>query len=116
VIYLGTARLSEKPLEPLALAQSIIAVAGGIFLIGGLWTPIIATLLAVDQVWIALSLFLSNQADIVIPTFLAVLAASVAMLGPGAWSIDARLFGRRRFPGHRGNRPEQSRARRPNDV
>jgi putative oxidoreductase len=29
--------------------------------------------------------------------FLAVLAAGVAMLGPGAWSIDARLFGRKRF-------------------
>jgi hypothetical protein len=26
-----------------------------------------------------------------------VLAAAVAMLGPGAWSVDARLFGRRRF-------------------
>ena len=29
--------------------------------------------------------------------FLAVLTAGVAMLGPGAWSIDARLFGRKRF-------------------
>jgi hypothetical protein len=25
----------------------------------------------------------------------------VAMLGPGAWSIDARLFGRKRFDIHR---------------
>jgi uncharacterized membrane protein YphA (DoxX/SURF4 family) len=32
-----------------------------------------------------------------IHAFLAVLLASVAMLGPGAWSIDARLFGRKRF-------------------
>jgi hypothetical protein len=29
--------------------------------------------------------------------FLAVLSVSVAMLGPGAWSVDARLFGRKRF-------------------
>jgi hypothetical protein len=28
---------------------------------------------------------------------LAVLTAAVAMLGPGAWSIDARRFGRQRF-------------------
>jgi uncharacterized membrane protein YphA (DoxX/SURF4 family) len=27
--------------------------------------------------------------------FLAAVAGSVALLGPGAWSIDARLFGRR---------------------
>ena len=28
---------------------------------------------------------------------LAVLAISLAMLGPGAWSVDAYLFGRKRF-------------------
>jgi hypothetical protein len=36
-------------------------------LIAGLWTPIIGTLLALDELWIALSLYLSPQADIVIP-------------------------------------------------
>jgi hypothetical protein len=28
---------------------------------------------------------------------LAVLGASLAMVGPGAWSIDARLFGRKQI-------------------
>ena len=97
VIYVGTVSLSGKPSEPITLAQGLIAVAGGIILIAGLWTPIVGTLLALDQLWIALSLYLSHQADIVIPISLAALSASVAMLGPGAWSIDARLFGRRRF-------------------
>jgi|HubBroStandDraft_1064217.scaffolds.fasta_scaffold47845_2 putative oxidoreductase len=97
VIYLGTVSLFAKPSEPITLAQSLISVAGGIFLLGGLWTPIMGTLLAIDGVWIALSFYLSHAADIVIPIFLAVLSASVAMLGPGAWSIDARLFGRRRL-------------------
>jgi uncharacterized membrane protein YphA (DoxX/SURF4 family) len=96
VIYIGTASLSGKP-EPIILGQSLIAVAGGIFLLVGLWTPIMGTLLAIDEVWIALSLYVSHRSDIVIPLFLAVLSASVAMLGPGAWSIDARLFGRRRL-------------------
>jgi uncharacterized membrane protein YphA (DoxX/SURF4 family) len=39
---------------------------------------------------------------------LAVLAISVAMLGPGAWSVDARLFGRKRLnlgPRNRGRNP-----------
>jgi uncharacterized membrane protein YphA (DoxX/SURF4 family) len=97
VIYIATASISGKPSEPITLSQSLIAVAGGIILIAGLWTPIIGTLLALDELWIALSLYLSHHEDIVIPIFLAVLSASVAMLGPGAWSIDARLFGRRRF-------------------
>jgi len=97
VIYIGIVSLSGKPSEPITLGQSLIAVAGGIFLLAGLWTPIIGTLLAIDEVWIALSLYLSRRAYIVIPIVLAVLSASVAMLGPGAWSIDARLFGRRRL-------------------
>jgi len=106
VIYIGTVSVSGKPSEPITL-QGLIAVAGGIILIAGLWTPIIGTLLALDELWIALSLYLSHQADIVIPIFLAALSASMAMLGPGAWSIDARLFGRRRFSN------DQTRGRRP---
>jgi putative oxidoreductase len=96
VIYFETLNLSRKPSELTGLAQSLIALVASIFLLAGLWTPIIGTLLALDEVWIALSVFLAHQADIVIPVFLAVLSTSVAMLGPGAWSIDARLFGRRR--------------------
>jgi uncharacterized membrane protein YphA (DoxX/SURF4 family) len=39
--------------------------------------------------------------------FVAVLCISLAMLGPGVWSIDARLFGRKRFDidRARGKRP-----------
>ena len=54
-------------------------------------------LIGFDELWIALSLDSSQPDDRLIHTFLAVLTAGVAMLGPGAWSIDARLFGRKRF-------------------
>jgi putative oxidoreductase len=107
VIYIETLNLSGKPPEPTGLAQSLIALVGGILLLAGLWTPIIGTFLALDEVWIALSVLLSHPADIVIPVFLAVLSTSVAMLGPGAWSIDARLFGRRRVY-HDRNRGKRS--------
>jgi putative oxidoreductase len=32
-----------------------------------------------------------------IPAILGVISATIAMIGPGAWSLDARLFGRKRI-------------------
>jgi putative oxidoreductase len=75
----------------------LIQAAGGIFLLAGLWTPVMGALIALDELWIAFSLYSSQPDSHWIHIFLAVLTAGVAMLGPGAWSIDARLFGRKRF-------------------
>ena len=66
-------------------------------MLAGLWTPVIGALVALDEAWIAYSLYSPGRQDMLIHIFVAILAASVAMLGPGAWSIDARLFGRQRF-------------------
>jgi uncharacterized membrane protein YphA (DoxX/SURF4 family) len=96
LIYLGTTALSAAS-DSIHLTPHLISIGGAIFLLIGLWTPLIGALLAADQVCIALQLYVPQQAQSWIHTFLAVLSASVAMLGPGAWSIDARLFGRRRF-------------------
>lgn len=101
LVYLAAARLLGEVTTPIAGVQELIAAATGIFLIAGLWTPILGALAALDQVWVALSLQSSGRDPKWIYIFLAVLSASVAMLGPGAWSIDARLFGRRRFPSDR---------------
>jgi putative oxidoreductase len=78
------------------VARGGIEAAGGIFVLAGLWTPVMGALIALDELWIAFSYSLQPDSRL-IHIFLAVLAAGVAMLGPGAWSIDARLFGRRRF-------------------
>jgi putative oxidoreductase len=83
--------------KPIALAQDSIEAAGAILLIIGLWTPVAGALIALDELWIALSLYSSPPDGHWNHVFLAVLTAGVAMLGPGAWSIDARLFGRKRF-------------------
>jgi len=59
----------------------------------GLWTPTAGVSLAVMESCRAVfdrSIDGRHAA-------LAVLGASLAMLGPGRWSIDARLFGRRRI-------------------
>jgi putative oxidoreductase len=83
--------------EPISVARHLIAAAGGVFLLAGLWAPVMGALVALDELWIAFSLFSSQPDGRWIHVFLAVLTAGVAMLGPGAWSIDARLFGRKRF-------------------
>ena len=97
LIYLGISRFFGTLGAPITVARDSIEAAGGIFLIAGLWTPVMGVLIALDELWIAFSLNSSQPDSRLIHIFLAVLTAGVAMLGPGAWSIDARLFGRKRF-------------------
>jgi putative oxidoreductase len=91
------ASLLEKTQEPITVAQQLISAGTGVFLLAGLWTPVMGSLAGLDQAWIVFSRDSSNGGGRWLHIFLIVLSLSVAMLGPGAWSIDARLFGRRRF-------------------
>ena len=61
------------------------------FLLVGLWTPIMGTVIGVTEIWVALN----HLSEPWIPIVMATLGATAAMIGPGAWSIDARLFGRK---------------------
>jgi uncharacterized membrane protein YphA (DoxX/SURF4 family) len=97
LIYLGTSHLLGGVGTPITVALDFIEAAGGIFLLAGLWTPITGALLTIDELWTAFSLSPSEPDSRLVHILLAVLTAGVAMLGPGAWSIDARLFGRKRF-------------------
>jgi putative oxidoreductase len=54
-------------------------------------------LAAIVKVWIAFARFFSHSGDPWIAIIQAALGAVLAMVGPGAWSIDARLFGRKRI-------------------
>lgn len=106
LIYQATGSLYGGTL--ISIARGSIEAGGGIFLLAGLWTPVAGALVALDEVWIGLALHPSHQNGGWDHIFLAVLTAGVAMLGPGAWSIDARLFGRKRFrmaDGSRGMTP-----------
>ncbi len=89
-------RLFSTPGEPISVARDFIEAAGGVFLLAGLWTPVMGALIAIDELWMAL-LHAAQPDSRLLHIFLALLIAGVAMLGPGAWSIDARLFGRKRF-------------------
>jgi uncharacterized membrane protein YphA (DoxX/SURF4 family) len=96
LIYFGIAGLREAPPLTIVVLQ-IIGIGAGILLLVGLWTPVAGTLAATVKVWITLFRFLSHSGDPWIATVQVVLSAVLAMIGPGAWSIDARLFGRKRI-------------------
>lgn len=74
-----------------SMIPQIVGACAGILLFIGLWTPAVGTLIAIVELWIALTCI----GDPSIPIMLATLGGSAAMIGPGAWSIDARLFGRK---------------------
>lgn len=95
LIYLASLALLNKP--PQGPAQYLVEALAGIFLIVGLWTPLIGIVVTLNEVVIGLSTHYAVSGGCWAHLFLAVMAATVAMLGPGAWSIDAHLFGRKRF-------------------
>jgi uncharacterized membrane protein YphA (DoxX/SURF4 family) len=72
-------------------APQVIGALAGLLLIAGLWTPVAGVVAACAEAWTAFSL----PADPVLPAALAVLAVTLALIGPGEWSIDARLYARK---------------------
>jgi uncharacterized membrane protein YphA (DoxX/SURF4 family) len=96
LIRFGIAGVREAS-ELTTIVLQIVGIGAGILLLIGLWTPVAGALATIVKVWIALSRYVSHSGDPWIPFVQAVLSAVLAMVGPGAWSIDARLFGRRRI-------------------
>ena len=80
-----------------AWGWAAVTFAAGAFLLAGLMTFFVAVVVAAGGIGIALSwiplpvLFDSYLAII----NLIVLSVAIALLGPGAFSLDARMFGRR---------------------
>jgi putative oxidoreductase len=90
LVRFGVIELADKSFSPSMIPQMLGACAG-ILLLVGLWTPVVGTLVAIVELWIALT----YVGDPWIPIMLATFGGTAAMIGPGAWSIDARLFGRK---------------------
>lgn len=76
-------------LGSLAFASTI---PGGLLLIG-LWTPVVGILTALLEALMILKTIEEPKEGIL----LICVCAAIAMLGPGCWSIDSVLFGRRRL-------------------
>ena len=88
----GIAGLSDgSSIRPLLFAGILIVFA--ILLIAGLWTPIAGALVAITELWRVFA----RTGDPWFHILLGTLGIALALLGPGAWSVDARLFGWKRI-------------------
>ena len=91
---IGTVLLREAFLRPGADPRSVLValpLIASVLLVIGLGTPYIGLLVAATQLW----LVFAGSADPWTAIMLSGLGASLAMIGPGAWSVDARFFGRK---------------------
>lgn len=75
------------------IVRSFLETGGGMLFVAGLWTPMTGALIAIVELWSIASRTGEFRNCVVLATF----GAALAMLGPGVWSIDARLFGRKRI-------------------
>jgi len=76
-----------------AIAPACMSVAAALLMLIGLWTPVGCLSAVVAESWMLLVAGSAPQPAILLLS----ISVAVAMLGPGSWSIDAVLFGRRRL-------------------
>ena len=75
------------------IIRPLLETAAGMLLLVGLWTPMAGVLVVMVELWS----ILTRTSDFRNCATLVTVGAVLAMLGPGDWSIDARLFGRKRI-------------------
>jgi hypothetical protein len=91
VLRAGSKLWVDPPLNVTILA--VLSIGAGVLLIAGLWTPIVGICIALIQICKMMML----SGDKWVWLLLATAGAALAMLGPGLFSIDARLFGWKRI-------------------
>jgi hypothetical protein len=87
----GTALISRAFIRLAPL--DFLAIAAGALLIAGLWTPVAALVMAFVGLWNIYAQFGDPWANVL----LASIGMALALVGPGAWSIDGWLFGWKRI-------------------
>src|SRR5580704_12758673 len=92
VITTVIATFVEKP-QTLLLIRESFACAAALLLLAGLWTPIAGVAIAVLELWTTVSRTNGMENAVLLAT----LGAALAVLGPGSYSVDAKLFGRKRI-------------------
>jgi uncharacterized membrane protein YphA (DoxX/SURF4 family) len=80
-----------KPAAHLVVVCLVLAVPGLLLFLGFL-TPVVSIAVCVFELT---ALFVTGHAAVCFIALSSLNAAAVALLGPGAYSLDSRLFGRR---------------------
>jgi len=99
VIQGGSLLAGRASSAPGPLAFGLAATVSGAALLAGLLTPVAGALVGLGAIGKLLSgspLSIAKLIDSRLAViFLVIMTAAVVLLGPGAYSLDARLFGRR---------------------
>lgn len=90
-----------QDLRIVAVAMGLLAFLSGLALLAGFLTPIVSIVALIIVAGTGLSWFPAFNGGVIAGNHLsfdvAVMAAAVALLGPGAFSVDALMFGRRKI-------------------
>ena len=101
----------RMPLDSFVMCcLAALTFVGAAFLLVGLMTPLVAFLVAAGGIGIALS-WIPSAAGGLFEGYVALinliaLSIAIALLGPGAFSLDARMFGRREITIPSSSNPE----------
>lgn len=95
----GICYLRSPELAPSSFALGLISIGAGALLLIGLLTPVVGVVVGLAGIGVACSLL----PDCVPPlfgsgvplVFAGAILVAIIILGPGAFSVDARMFGRR---------------------
>jgi uncharacterized membrane protein YphA (DoxX/SURF4 family) len=99
MITQGLYYFRDSDLTPAAWVIALVSITSGALLLVGFLTPVAGVIAGLAAVGIGLSVFPVATRTLVEPYIPLVFAIAILMaiviLGPGAFSVDALLFGRR---------------------
>jgi uncharacterized membrane protein YphA (DoxX/SURF4 family) len=93
----GASTMIRSDAQIFGCAIGSLEIIVGIALMIGLLTPIAGACASLGNLanGVFLSLTAGGNSNAIVSFYLVVLSIAITLLGPGAFSVDARLFGRR---------------------